>query len=52
MLPAIVLIPVIFAAFLALATGSRRLTGYVATLAAAVSFVLSILLLYNHSTYS
>ena len=52
MLPVIVLVPVIIAAFLALATGSRKLTGYVATLAAAVSFVLSILLLYNRSVHS
>lgn len=46
------LIPVIIAAFLALVTGSRRLTGYVATFAAAISFALSILLLYNHSLHS
>ena len=52
MLPVIVLVPVIIAAFLALATGSRRLTGYVATIAAAVSFALSILLLYNHPLQS
>ena len=52
MLPVIALFPVIIAAFLALATGSRRITGYIATFSAAVSFALSILLLYNRSPHS
>ena len=52
MIPIFVIVPVVVSAFIALLLGRRKLTGYISLLGMAISFIMSILLIYNHSIYS
>ncbi|MEM3841391.1 MAG: NADH-quinone oxidoreductase subunit L, partial [Candidatus Micrarchaeaceae archaeon] len=52
MIPVIVILPVVAVAFLALLLGSRKATGYIALAGMLVSFMLSLLMLYNKPTYT